>query len=41
MNNHWKAQTAARIATAIGVVAGVYFTESAWCVWAFLIPTMF
>lgn len=32
----WIANTAAWIATSIGVVAGIYFTKSAWCLWAFL-----
>lgn len=26
------------ISTAIGVVTGVYYTKSAWCLWAFLLP---
>lgn len=26
------------ISTAAGVIAGVYFTRSPWCLWAFLLP---
>lgn len=26
------------MSTAAAVVAGVYFTHSAWCLWAFLLP---
>lgn len=29
---------AAWISTAAGVIAGVYFTRSPWCLWAFLLP---
>jgi hypothetical protein len=26
------------IAVAIGVSVGIYFTKSAWCLWAFIFP---
>lgn len=29
---------AAWISTAAGVIAGVYFTRSPWCLWALLLP---
>lgn len=32
------AYASAWIATAIGVVVGIYFTGSAYCLWAFLLP---
>lgn len=36
----WFANAVAWIATSVGVVAGVYLTKSAWCLWAFLIPAL-
>lgn len=27
------------LAVALGVVAGLYFTKSAWCMWAFILPS--
>lgn len=26
------------ISTSVAVVAGMYFTKSAWCLWAFVLP---
>lgn len=34
----WLAYACAWLATAAAVIAGIYFTESAWCLWALLIP---
>lgn len=34
----WIAYASAWISTAIGVSFGVYFTKSAWCLWAFVLP---
>ena len=31
----WFANAVAWIATSVGVVAGMYITKSAWCLWAF------
>ena len=36
----WFANAVAWIATSVGVVAGMYITKSAWCLWAFLIPAL-
>ena len=36
----WIGYAAAWISTAAAVIAGVYFTESAWCLWALLLPAM-
>ena len=36
----WFANAVAWIATSVGVVAGMYLTKSAWCLWAFLIPAL-
>ena len=34
----WFSNAVAWIATSVGVVAGMYLTKSAWCLWAFFIP---
>lgn len=26
------------ISTSVAVIAGMYFTHSAWCLWAFILP---
>lgn len=26
------------ISTSVAVIAGIYFTHSAWCLWAFILP---
>lgn len=36
----WLAYAAAWIATSSAVIAGIYLTGSAWCLWALLIPAM-
>lgn len=36
----WIGYAAAWISTAAAVIAGVYFTGSAWCLWALLLPAM-
>lgn len=36
----WIGYAAAWISTASAVIAGVYFTGSAWCLWALLLPAM-
>lgn len=34
----WLAYASAWVATAAAVIAGIYLTGSAWCLWALLIP---
>jgi uncharacterized membrane protein YgaE (UPF0421/DUF939 family) len=34
----WKIFVAAWLGTAVAVIAGVYFTHSAWCMWALVLP---
>ena len=34
----WLAYAPAWIATSAAVIAGIYLTGSAWCLWALLIP---
>lgn len=34
----WLAYASAWISTAAAVIAGIYLTGSAWCLWALLIP---
>ena len=36
----WIGYAAAWISTAAAVIAGFYFTGSAWCLWALLLPAM-
>lgn len=36
----WFAYASAWIATAAAVIAGIYLTGSAWCLWALFIPAM-
>ena len=36
----WIGYAAAWISTAAAVIAGMYLTGSAWCLWALLIPLM-
>ena len=36
----WIGYEAAWISTAAAVIAGVYFTGSAWCLWALLLPVL-
>lgn len=35
----WLAYASAWIATSVAVIAGIYLTGSAWCLWAFFIPS--
>lgn len=32
------AYSMAWISTSVAVIAGMYFTKSAWCLWAFILP---
>lgn len=34
----WFAYAMAWISTSVAVTAGMYFTHSAWCLWAFILP---
>ena len=34
----WLAYASAWVSTATAVIVGIYLTESAWCLWALLIP---
>lgn len=34
----WVAYASAWVATAAAVIAGIYLTGSAWCLWALFIP---
>lgn len=36
----WFAYAAAWISTSAAVIAGIYLTGSAWCLWALFIPAM-
>lgn len=36
----WIGYAAAWISTAAAVIAGMYFTESAWCLWALILPAV-
>lgn len=36
----WIAYACAWIATSAAIIAGIYLTGSAWCLWAFFIPAM-
>lgn len=36
----WLAYAAAWISTSAAVIAGIYLTGSAWCLWALFIPAM-
>lgn len=36
----WLTYASAWIATAAAVIAGIYLTGSAWCLWALFIPAM-
>lgn len=34
----WFAYAMAWLSTALAAIAGMYFTHSAWCLWALLLP---
>lgn len=36
----WKIYASMWFATAIAVSVGIYFTHSAWCLWALLLPAL-
>lgn len=36
----WIAYAVAWISTAAAVCCGIYFTKSAWCLWALLLPAL-
>ena len=40
-NNNWKVYVTMWIAVAIAVMAGIYLTHSAWCLWGFLLPVAY